>query len=326
MSLQMKFLNAAKVIAVMLTGITVASYVGTLHFALDLFSHFKVHYAVLLLLVGLFFVLVKQPKWFALSLVGLIVNLASIVPWYIAGADRATASTGTPIKILVANVHLPNSEYERLSKLVADQRPDVVGLLEVNARWLENLASIRSDYKFRFEYPREDMYGQVLYSKLPLKDAKIFHFGESATPSIVATIAAGEEDFEFILVHSAWPMTAGRAASRNAQLRQMAHYISESGKTVVLAGDLNTTMWSPYYRQFEHESGLTNARVGYGIGATWSPIRAMGIPIDHILVTPPGQVGNFQVLEGIGSDHLAISADVRLFPRASDRLASSAKK
>ena len=78
-----RFIDVAKVIAVMLTGITIASYFGTLHFVLDLFSHFKVHYAVLLLLLGLFFVFVKKYGWFALSMVGLSVNLAAIVPWMV---------------------------------------------------------------------------------------------------------------------------------------------------------------------------------------------------------------------------------------------------
>jgi endonuclease/exonuclease/phosphatase (EEP) superfamily protein YafD len=309
----------------MLTGITIASYFGTLHFVLDLFSHFKVHYAVLLLLLGLFFVFVKKYGWFALSMVGLSVNLAAIVPWYIAGENRETANAGTPVRIFVANVHLPNREYERLSKLVADRQPDVVGLLEVNSRWLENLASIRSNYKYRFEYPRDDLRGLALYSMLPMSDARIVRFGESATPAIAATVTSGEEDFELILVHLAWPMSAERAAIRNEQFQRMAHYVRESGKRIVIAGDLNATMWSPYYRNFETESGLINARAGYGIGATWSPIHALGIPIDHILVTPPARVGNFQVLDGIGSDHRPISADVWILPRTLDRLGRSSK-
>lgn len=71
-------------------------------------------------------------------------------------------------------------------------------------------------------------------------------------------------------------------------------------------------MWSPYYRNFERESGLINARAGHGIGATWSPIHALGIPIDHTLATPPAQLQNFRVLEAIGSDHRPIAAELSL--------------
>lgn len=320
-----RYVRLAKVLTVTVLLATLASYFGTLHFALDLLSHFKAHYAALFVLSGFFFVSIKKAKWLGLSLLGLIVNLVAILPWYTAENDFEEEDSSTPIKILVSNVHRDNRDYERLSRLVLDQQPDVLGLIEVDSPWLENLSSIRSRYRFRFEAPREDLFGLAMFSKLPMTEPRIVRFGESAMPAIVANIAAADEKFEFILVHSSWPMTADRAASRNAQLHRIAQHIQASENSIVLAGDLNTTMWSPYYREFEQESGMTNARAGYGIGATWSPIHVMGIPIDHILVTPPARVGNFQVLQGIGSDHLAIAADVRLLPRSSGRLASSVK-
>jgi endonuclease/exonuclease/phosphatase (EEP) superfamily protein YafD len=321
-----RYLRVAKGLTLMLVCVTAASYLGRLHFALDLLSNFKVHYAALFVLSGLFFMAIREHKWLGLSLFGLVVNLAAIVPWYTAENTWTDDNSGTTIRILVSNVHRDNRAYERLSKLVLEQQPDVLGLIEVDSLWLDNLPAIRGAYQFRFESPREDLFGLALFSKLPMTESRIVRFGESAMPAIVASFAADDQIFEIILVHSSWPMTADRAANRNAQLRRMAQYIQASDETVVVAGDLNTTMWSPYYQEFEHESGMINARAGYGIGATWSPIHILGIPIDHILVKPPAQVGHFHVLQGIGSDHLAISADVSVGPRSSQSLARSAKQ
>jgi endonuclease/exonuclease/phosphatase (EEP) superfamily protein YafD len=185
--------------------------------------------------------------------------------------------------------------------------------MEVNAKWLENLQWIRGEYSYKFEAPQENYSGLALYSRLPFHDPKIVYFGASATPAIVATFAFGE-GFDLILAHPAPPMDSVRAGLRNLQLSEIADYIAASEKNVVLAGDLNTTMWSPYYADFANRSMLKNARTGYGIGATWPPIPVFGVPIDHILATSPVHVSGFKVHRSVGSDHLPISADILIPP------------
>ena len=83
-----------------------------------------------------------------------------------------------------------------------------------------------------------------------------------------------------------------------------------STRPVVLAGDLNVTMWSPHYIDFIRTSGLTNARDGYGIGGTWPSIPLLGLPIDHILTTKGSWIGDFRVHSGVGSDHLPVSVEL----------------
>jgi endonuclease/exonuclease/phosphatase (EEP) superfamily protein YafD len=141
------------------------------------------------------------------------------------------------------------------------------------------------------------------------------YFGDAATPSIVATLESGPASFEFILAHLNPPLGRDMSARRNRQLRRIGQHIAVSDESVLLAGDLNTTVWSPYYKEFEQLSGMNNARAGHGIGATFPPLPLLGIGIDHILVTPPSSVGDFRVHEGIGSDHRPISARVSMAPR-----------
>jgi endonuclease/exonuclease/phosphatase (EEP) superfamily protein YafD len=84
---------------------------------------------------------------------------------------------------------------------------------------------------------------------------------------------------------------------------------------VIVAGDFNTSPWSPHFRELLAEAGLRNAAEGHGWIATWPswfwPAR---VPIDHVLVG--GRLGAASLERGphIGSDHYPVVADLRLSP------------
>jgi len=317
-------IHILKAVAVLLACITIGSNFGKLHFVLDTLSHFRVQYAALFLLVGLLFSIFRQAAWLALSVIGMVANLASIVPWYLEKNEWLSADSGHSFKILASNVYLHSKNYESLAKLVDEEQPEILGLFEVDSNWIVALASLRNEYKFRFVYPQDDHQGIALFSKLPITESNVVWFGESATPAIVASIKAGNEVFELILAHPPPPMSAGLAATRNTQLQEIARYVRASDKAIVLAGDLNTTMWSPYYNEFVEASGLINARTGYGIGATWVTRSPFGIPIDHIMVSSPSRVGDFRVHKRIGSDHRPISAHIRIVPQNEGEMSGAA--
>ena len=87
---------------------------------------------------------------------------------------------------------------------------------------------------------------------------------------------------------------------RNSQLAAVAAYAQTAP---IIAGDLNVTMWSYWYKQIE-QTGLENARRGRGILASWdSPIPLVRLPIDHVLVSAEMKVGSAELLPSTGSDH-----------------------
>lgn len=305
-------LRTVKTCVVILAFITVVSHVGELHFVLDNLSNFRMHFAAAFLICAVVLSVTRNGPWLIFSGIGLAVNLVPVVPWYLPKAEQSGTGAMDTVKVLVSNVYLRNTDYEKLAQLIDEERPDVLGLVEVNSRWLEYVPALRKDYAFRFEAPHDTYVGLALYSKLPLADSRIVHFGETAPPAIVSTLHTPNGEIEVILAHPMPPMNAPLTERRNAQLREMARYVQASDKPVLLAGDLNAAMWNSNYRSFAKRSGLRNARAGYGIGPTWPLVQALGIPIDHIMATTPSQLSNFQVHRSIGSDHLPISAEIRL--------------
>ncbi|MGD1717475.1 endonuclease/exonuclease/phosphatase family protein [Dapis sp. BLCC M172] len=98
---------------------------------------------------------------------------------------------------------------------------------------------------------------------------------------------------------------------RNKQLSEIASYVANQKISIVVTGDLNITMWSPYYKELISNSGLYNARKGFGMISTWpSFFPLLSIPIDHCLVSQDIRVFKTKSGKNIGSDHLPLITDL----------------
>lgn len=289
-----------------------ATRFNELHFMLDNLSNFPVHFAAMFLASAAILAICRDLRWAIVSATGAAICLAPVVPWYFSGTVEPPAPEAKSVSLLVSNVHVHNRQHAKLIRLIAEQQPDVVGLVELNSRWLRKLGPLRTDYPFHFEIPDEATVGIALYSKLRLSNAQVLCLGESESPAIAATMETPDGDIEIILAHPMSPLDADHVQRRNAQLRTLGRYVSKLDRPVVLAGDLNLTMWNRNYREFATSGGLHNARAGHGVGPTWPSVWPLGVPIDHVLGTAPVEFRNFRVHGDIGSDHLPVSAEFSL--------------
>ena len=72
---------------------------------------------------------------------------------------------------------------------------------------------------------------------------------------------------------------------------------------MVLLGDLNCTPFFPWFGRLLREGGLKDSGEGFGLPATWRS-NGIGLPIDHLLVSPSWQVLERRVHpDRMGSDH-----------------------
>jgi endonuclease/exonuclease/phosphatase (EEP) superfamily protein YafD len=307
-----RLLRCTQALVVLLSVAFAAAQFGELHFTLDNLSNFPVHFAAAFLLCAIALARLGDRRLALVAVAGLALALIPVVPWYFAGTTKQPATGATPVKLFVSNVYFRNRQHARLLQLIDREQPDVVGLVEVNERWLRKVARLRAEYPYHFEIPDEAIIGLALYSKLPLTNAHILHTGDAGTPAIAATMATADGEIEIILAHPMSPLDTENVRRRNAQLRALGDYVDSLDRPVIIAGDLNATMWNRNYREFAEQGGLHNARAGRGVGPTWPSVWPLGVPIDHIVATEPVRFRNFRVLESVGSDHLPVSAEFSL--------------
>jgi endonuclease/exonuclease/phosphatase (EEP) superfamily protein YafD len=277
---------------------------------LDNLSNFPVHFAAAFLAVAALLAwqrrLVASVACAALAALA----IAPVVPWYF-GADPAADDPARRwVRLLVSNVHHSNRDHARLLDLVERENPDVVGLLEVNSQWLRELAPLRAGYPHHYELPGERHEGLSLYSRLPLENARALRLpGAGSALAIAATLEAAGGDVEFVLAHPMSPIGPQYIRQRNIQIAALAKHAAAAQAPLVLAGDLNLTMWNAAYRPLVTVAGLHNARKGHGIDPTWPALGPIGVPIDHVLATRDVRLRNFRVLPSIGSDHYPLTTE-----------------
>ncbi|CBN54043.1 hypothetical protein OSCI_510002 [Kamptonema sp. PCC 6506] len=152
----------------------------------------------------------------------------------------------------------------------------------------------------------------VIYSKFPLenRELKIFSLGRK----VVSTdVRVQGKIISILAVHPSVPTRQKSFIDRNKQLAAIGEYAAQIKNPVVVVGDFNVTMWSPFYKSMVKTGGLRNARSGFGILPTWPTNKPLlYIPIDHCLITKDIQVLNIRTGRKIGSDHLPLITDLAI--------------
>jgi len=279
---------------------------------LEYFRHFLVQIAVCHGVFAILFALRKQWRWTgALLLLGAI--QIGMVGFSLRGPGHVVAQSGD-IKLISANVLTSNPDAQALLDWVAQEDPDLLILLEVNATWLKKLAPLHGQFPYREDHPRGDNFGISLWSRIPM-EAKSDWIGEVEIPSILATFQ-GENAFALFAVHPLPPMNRTMVNSRNRQLQAIGELVVASELPVLVAGDMNTTPWSLALSEFKTQTNLHPARTSWV--STWPvAMPLLGIQIDHVLVSEKLQVVSCERGPDIGSDHWPLLTRFRVAQQSS---------
>lgn len=301
-----------KLIAIAILTLSLAGYLGRLNLFLELTSHFKPQYLILSGLILIVFVVLKNPTWIWVSALCVGVNLVAIVPWYLPPV-QPSMSVSVPLRVLSANINIRNRNYDAVRSLIRSERPDLFVLIEVNRGWLNAMDELKAEYPYSLKSPNADRFGIALYSAFPLKNAVVQEFQAADVPAIATTVIKDGQPITAIAIHPPPPISTKLFNLRNRDLQIVSDYVRHITKPVVLVGDFNASIWSPFFQQFAQRSQLKNTRRGFGILPTWSTdMPVFYTPIDHCFVSSGIQVRNSKTVASIGSDHLPIVADLNI--------------
>lgn len=280
------------------------------HRNIELFSHFRLQYFVVSILLVVVFTLLRSPVFATTLLITAVFNGSFILPWYL---NDAPTSSGVPLKLVLANVHSKNTNYQRLIEFVGREDPDMIFLQEVTTEWVEGTKELLRDYPHAYTESRRGNFGIAMYSKTPLKSVRHIDSPPLSHPTLVATTMIDGETLTLISSHPTIPVGRFLYESRNKQLRSVATLVDQVTGKIVLIGDFNASIWCAHYRKLEADTGLINVRRGVGILPSWPTFLPFAmIPIDHVLVSEDIGVVGARMGKSIGSDHLPLVVTITL--------------
>lgn len=255
-----------------------------------------------------------------------------LVPWRVALPAQRVATTDANlarIKVLSANVHTSNRNHTAILDLIRAEDPDIILLMELNTSWVNDLRSLKEKYPTSRTLPDESgNFGIGIWTRLEVDEAQVVSMLDKEdqlsrfdVPQIDATLDVRDANnpeikhrIRFIGLHPLPPMNRTMSRARDAVIARAANSIAEkSSMPTVVAGDLNLTRYCRMIRRMTGPARLSDAAspIRFSWPNTWSR-WAMGIRIDHTLVTDHWRVVDVHVGPDIGSDHMPIISTLQL--------------
>jgi endonuclease/exonuclease/phosphatase (EEP) superfamily protein YafD len=297
---------------------SVATLADHLHRYLEMFSHFRLQYLLVAAALALLLFVVRSRRWAFLMLGITAINAVPVAPWYLTDAN-ASAPTDSSIKLLLANVYSGNGNSQQLIDFVLAEEADIVFLQEVTDKWNRQLTVLRDTYQFSLNIPHEDNFGIAALSRHPFVSARVIESPPFKFPTLIVELEIDGGTMTFVTTHPMPPIGKSGFDGRNEQLAAIATSMKEIDGPRVLIGDLNTTMWGHHYQELIDETGLVNARHGFGVIPSWpTQLPFAMIPLDQCLVSSDIEVLDIRTGPRIGSDHLPLIVELALLEHSSE--------
>jgi endonuclease/exonuclease/phosphatase (EEP) superfamily protein YafD len=278
----------------------------------DIFSHFTVQYAFLALLLLAVFLWKKNLSLSVLAGFLFVVNCSALFDY--GESIQASENTGSPIKMYSANVHLDNDELSKLKQELGKIEPDILLLLEVTTKHFAQIPSIMHTYPYHVERRSFGKKGGgfILLSRFPILHNSVTILSERCNFFLEAMLEINQKPVMFYGIHARRPDTVNFSERIN-QFQWLAKQINQQSVPVIVAGDFNSTPYSPVFKDFVKTAGLMDSREGFGWQPSWPTFfPLLWLPIDHILVSPDIQVLNRSTGSYIGSDHYPVFAELSI--------------
>lgn len=293
--------------------VTVFAASARLWWAFDLLSHFRLQYLVIALVLCSAALAVRDyPSAAVLAAVALVHGWMIKDLWF--GGSAEAGSNGISVRVASANVRRLNPTPYKVLEFVRASDADLLVLMDARGeRWRDVLSAVGAGYPYRAPEDWRDGAQVILFSRHPIVWDTVLRPPGGRGPYLAAVLALGSQRLTVVGVHASSPRDPSETRQRNAQLGFLADIVEGADGPVIVAGDFNTTPWSPHFQDLVATTGLHNAANGHGYIATW-PTRfwPAQIPIDHVLVKGALAVQSIGRGPSIGSDHYPIVADLRL--------------
>ncbi|WBY17065.1 endonuclease/exonuclease/phosphatase family protein [Erythrobacteraceae bacterium WH01K] len=273
--------------------------------------------AALLLILALF--IGGARRWAAVAMFGLVIliNVWRIWPYsFLADTQLALAEEVAPaddgkcFSAMSVNVKVKNDQYDEIIAQVRQHDPDVLFLMETDARWINQLEPVLSAYEHVDRHPQPEAFGLVFATRLPTLKSSVVENTHRDTPTLYATLQAdGAKPIEFIGLHPKPPLPGWNTERRDENIVNAGVQTPDRLPDAFVMGDFNDVPWSRTTSKFRATGDWRDPRIGRGTYPTFpANLLFAGWPLDQLMLKGELRLQSFEVLADNGSDHRALLA------------------
>lgn len=214
------------------------------------------------------------------------------------------------LRLVISNVLMENTQHGLWLGVIRDADPDVLVVVEADAKWDAAMHVLAADYPHCVRQPQENYYGMVVYSRLAFDGTPDVRFVvHDDVPSVHLTLRL--RNGQCVRLHALHPrppepIRNQDSAARDAELITLAKEIDahERHTPAIVCGDLNDVAWSFTTQLFLRISGLLDPRKGRGQFNSYNAnSHFMRFPLDHVFHSNEFKLVELRVLPYAGSDH-----------------------
>lgn len=282
----------------------------------DMLSNFYLHFS----LVGtiLFFVALhwRLPRTALVSVAIATICFGLAFSYDRVSVVQQTQASDAPngrFTIMTFNAWEQAKTMNRLIGFLKEAQPDFVILQEITLKDWRALKAVKSIYPYT-SYCDDWLCGVAMLSKHKWNSVQARNFGPHKLPLITATFGPDLNGLTLMAVHSARPHW--KYSTQREQFEHLAdHLKSKPQSPILMAGDLNASVFSALLRDFAATSRLKSAGT---FTVTWPQrLRQFGyfqlpflqLDLDHFFVTPNLKIIHKRRGPDLGSDHRPLLLD-----------------
>lgn len=289
---------------------TVAGFFGRFSWMMDMFSHFRVQYVLVLgLWAPAAWLLYRRRLAGAVFGLMFLVNATMILP-FLSFPDNRTGR----YRVLAANVDFLNPDLSRVERYILRQQPDFVILSEVPWHWRYKMPELVKAYPYCYDVIEMKPSRIVLCSRF--KPEKVYPLRTwDYNPGLFAEFKLEGRNFTLVGIHPASARLKRDHQDRMLQYRQLAFFFTRTppGELMVV-GDFNATPWSYYFRLLTARMSLYNSMKERGLHFSWpvGPFQPLAVPIDNCIHTGGIVIRSMKMGNDLGSDHYPLLVEFDL--------------
>ena len=236
-----------------------------------------------------------------------------VFPYTAFAATEIPLSNDVPaqdrISIISATVLMENTDHAALRQLIDREDPDILLLMETDAKWNAALTEQLARYDTVVTHPLVNHYGMIFATKLKAIKAETVFLVDDETPTALAELEGPTGRFLFVGLHPRPPVPGTNTEERDAQIKRAALLADRTYLPVIAMGDFNDVAWSWTSERFKRYGEFRDPRAGRGMMPSFDANSwYLRFPIDQFYLTEGFDLISFETLEAFGSDHFPIKA------------------